>query len=303
MNSWFNSLALVFGLARHKEQKKEREQKEFLESRKTDLCAASERLFEEIEQLTTACGPVGLPGDFAEESKLILLYAAGEVLSAQGMAAAEQELFLKIWISHVNPMFNYAQFVQATVFRTGVYEQLQEIIGLSRKICGSFWRTLLEMVYRSRRVDLPQIIGDCLVIIVWNFSYLAGRNPPFAETISKRLFSDLEYWANAYQQTPYIHALMLLQNRLRDEENLDIERQLLLRGDDMQKDTRHFFVFCVFERTGEDFFENFRGEYAVKALRSLGEELDYEHDKDLILHRENSSEEFSVFYDELSSGR
>lgn len=153
-------------------------------------------------------------------------------------------------------------------------------------------------MYRTRLTDLFQEIGDCLIITVWNFSYLAGRTAPFAEPIGKRIAKDMEYWANAYQQTPYIHALMLLQTKLRDKKDLPIERQLLLRGDDIQRDGRDYFVFDAFERSGESSFGPSFGRYAVKGLRSVGEKLDYERDKDLIFCRKDVSQDYEVFYDE-----
>lgn len=179
-----------------------------------------------------------------------------------------------------------------------MYKQFQEIMGLTARTCGSFWKTLFETMYRTRLTDLFQEIGDCLIITVWNFSYLAGRTAPFAEPIGKRIAKDMEYWANAYQQTPYIHALMLLQTKLRDKKDLPIERQLLLRGDDIQRDGRDYFVFDAFERSGESSFGPSFGRYAVKGLRSVGEKLDYERDKDLIFCRKDVSQDYEVFYDE-----
>ncbi len=299
MDSWFTSLALAFGLAHRKEQKKEQQWQVFLDERKQDLCALSGDLFETLNQLVATCGPVGLPKDFIEDSKLASLYAIGEVLSAQGMIFPEQESYLKIWICNLNPMINYVQFEQAAIQRTGVYEKFQEIVGLTEKTCGTFWLTLLEASYRSRRFDLLQELCDNLIKIVWNFSYLAGKAAPFAETISKRITANYEYWANAYQQTPYIHALMLLQNKLRDQKELPIEKQLLLRDQDIRRDDRDFFVFDAYERQSEEDFGAFYGKYAVKALRSAGKKLDYEHDSDLILCRQEASQEFEVFYDEL----
>lgn len=107
-DGWFNSLAFVFGMEAHKQKKKRQEEKAFIEERQTDLCNAAEKLFDIIERLATACGPVGLPKDFIEESKLLSLYAIGEVLSAQGGIVPEQEAYLKIWMANLNPMFNYA---------------------------------------------------------------------------------------------------------------------------------------------------------------------------------------------------
>lgn len=296
-NGWFNSLAFVFGMEAHKQKKKRQEEKAFIEERRTDLCNAAEKLFDIIERLVTACGPVGLPKDFVEESKLLSLYAIGEVLSAQGKIVPEQEVYLKIWMANLNPMFNYAQFTQAAIHRTGVYERFQEIMGLTARTCGSFWKTLFETMYRSRLIDLFQEIGDCLTITVWNFSYLAGRTTLLAEPIGKRIRKDMEYWANTYQQTPYIHALMLLQVMLRDKKDLPIERQLLLRGDDIQRDGRNYFVFGAFERSGESSFGPSFGRYAVRELRSVGEKLD-EHDRDLIFCLKDEGCE--VFYDEAA---
>jgi len=298
MDSWFTALALTFGLAYRKEQKEKENLQAFLDQRREDLCAASEELFETMDQLITACGPVSLPEDFVEDSKLASLYVVGEVLSAQGQISPEQKSYLKIWICNLNPRFNYAQFERSAIQRTGVYEEFQKIVGLTEKTCGTFWLTLLEAVYRSRRLDLLQKFYDCLVKIVWNFSYLAGKAAPFAEAICKRMLANYEYWSNAYQQTPYIHALMLLQTKLRDQRELPIEKQLLLRDQDIRQDGRDFFVFDTYERLSEADFGTSYGKYAVKALRSAGEKLDYEHDKDLILYCQKGSQEFKVFYDE-----
>lgn len=299
-NGWFNALMFTYGLSAYKQKKEEEKKKAFIEEQTSNLCSAVEELHTEIEHLVTVCGPVGLSSDFIEDAKLISFYAMGEVLSAQGMVAPDQKLYLKIWIANLNPMFNYTQFTQASIERTGVYEQMQSIVGLTPRRCGSCWFVLFELIYRTRLVDALQKITDALIKIVWHFSFLANGAAPFAEPISTRIVSSLNDWANAYQQTPYIHALMLLQNMLRDRKDLPIEKQLLLRNDDIQRDGQTFFVFDVLEKGFDASFGASYGKYAVKSLRSAGDKLDYAHDNDLIYYRQEGSEEFKIFYDELS---
>lgn len=293
-NSWRNAFLITLGWSAHKQKKAEQEHQAFLTEQRDCLVTAMMDLQEVIDQVVTECGPIGLSADFVEKMKLVPLYAIGEVLSAQGIVCPEQEIFLKIWITNINPMYNYAQFTQATIQRTGIYNDFQSITGLEKDMCGSFWFIFFELIYRSRLSDMMQKLIDQLGKIIWHFSLLSNNDAPFAEPIYSRIVTCFNFWINAYQQTPYIHALMLLQKTLFDKSGIPIETQLLLREADIEQDNRDFFVFSVFEKVSN----RFQGKFAIKALKVINGELDFEHDTDKILFWQEAVHGFELFYEE-----
>ncbi len=137
-DSWFSSLAFAFGLQAHKERKAEQARQEYLTQRREGLINAITGLHEVLSTLILGSGPIGLPSEFVEDTKLVPLYAMGEVLSAQGTILPEQEVTLKIFFTHFNPVYNYAQYTQAVINRTGAYEQYWETVALEENHVALF---------------------------------------------------------------------------------------------------------------------------------------------------------------------
>ena len=292
-NSWFNSLLLALGLQMRREQKAERTRQEFLRQRREELIHAITALQEILATLILESGPIGLPTEIVESTKLVPLYAMGEVLSAQGAVLPEQEAVLKTFITQFNPVYNYAQYIQAVINRTGLYEQYWDILALEEDHCGTFWQTLFELIYRTRLLDAIQTIDNQLSLIVVNFAFLGDPEATIMEPICNRMLNHLNRNVNSCQQTPRIHALMLLQQVLLEQRNLKIEDHFLLEDTDIVQDGRKFYVFTVHEKTSLAFC----GKFAVRAIKCTADgRLDYKNDLDVIDRWNDTKHEYELFY-------
>ena len=171
MESWLTALGFVMGREFRKQKRAEQECLQFLADRREGLGAAISELSEITTNLIMECGPIGLDAEFIEEVKLAPFYAMGEVLSAQGKVFPEQEAVLKIMFANIDPIYNYSQFIEAAIHRTGVYQEYWGVVGLKKEECGSLWLTLFELIYRTRLVDTIQELDNQLSLIVINFAY------------------------------------------------------------------------------------------------------------------------------------
>ena len=292
---WLTALSLTMGLELRKREKENQKFRQFLADRQKDLGAAISELAEITTNLIVECGPIGLDPEFVEEVKLAPFYAIGEVLSAQGEIFPEQEAILKIIFSNIDPIYNYAQFIEAVIHRTGVYQEYRGVVGLQKEECGSLWLTLFELIYRSRMIETFQHIDNQLSLIVTHFAYLGNSNTSFAKPICDRILDCLNYHINAYQQTPYIHALMLLQNELLEKRGLAIEKHFFQRDEKLIQYGRNYYVFRVYEKTSQAYL----GKFAVRRIKSVNGKLDYKNDGDQILVWNETAGSYEVFYQEL----
>lgn len=289
---WFESICLGLAWERHKNRKEEKEKQDFLAERLNGLGAAISELSEVTTSLTEICGPIGLHVAFIEEVKLAPFYAIGEVLSAQGQVYPEQEKVLKSMLTNMNPVYNYAQFTEAAIHRTGVFKEYWEVVGIDKKTCGSLWLTLFELMYRSRQVDAFQSLINQLHLIVVNFALLGDRYATLPYPICSRITECMNYHVNAYQQTPYIHALMLLQKKLFEIKELSIESHFFLQDESCLQNGRNYYIFKVYEKSSYAFC----GSYAVKEIRTIDGKLDYSCDLDEILLRNEATGVYDPFY-------
>lgn len=291
---WLTALALAFSLESREQKKEDKKRRQFLESRRKDLGAAVSELTETISNLIMECGPIGLGPQFVEQVKLAPFYAIGEVLSAQGDIFPEQESCLKIMFANIDPIYNYAQFTEAAIHHTGVYQEYKTLAALENNECGSLWLTLFELIYRSRLTSVCQKLDDQLSLIVINFANLGIPDSPFAEIICNRILNNINYHIKAYQQTPYIHALMLLQVELLEKRELAIEKHFFIQGEKIVHNCREYYVFAVYEKRSQ----NYCGKFAVKEIRTVNGKLDYQNDDDHILVWNESADSYEVFYQE-----
>lgn len=295
LSSWIYSYLFAAGREARKKEKERVKQEAFLREQRVQLRGMFVKLQDEIIELSDACGPIGIPQSFAQDMKLAPLFAIGQVLSVQGMIYPEQETELKLFLSNVVPAYNYAQFTQAVIHRTGVYSEYWETVGLDDRTFGSLWRTIFEMIYRSRRVEASQTLVDCLSFIVIHFSALGDSGVPYAKPICDRILSSMNRYANEYQQTPYIHGLLLLQQELLALSHLEIEEHFFLRKDDLHKETRTFYVFDVYRKTDMEHC----GRFAVRALHTKADGmLDFTDDKDLILIWNPAAGAYEKYYED-----
>ncbi len=292
---WLTAFGFTMGWELHKQKKAEQKYQKFLADRRNGLADAVSELTEITTNLVLECGPIGLDGGFIEELKLAPFYAMGEVLSAQGEVYSAQEVVLKIMFANMDPIYNYAQFTEAVIHRTGVYEEYWNIVGLKKEECGTLWLTLFELIYRSRMIEAMQKIVDQLCLIVAHFSYLGNPDATFAKPICDRILDRLNHHVNAYQQTPYIHALMLLQNMLLEKRQLPIESHFFQREENLLQDGRVYYVFRVYEKSSEAFC----GKFAVRKIKTVNGELDYRNDRDQILVWNEAADRYEQFYREL----
>lgn len=293
-NSWFDSLAFAFGLAAHDKRKAEQARQKYLAQRREGIADAITAFQNAFSELVLSCGPIGLPAEYVNDAKLVPLYAMGEVLSAQGDVLPEQEMVLKIIFNNFNPTYNYSQYTQAVINRTDVYEAYWDIVGLEENKCGSFWLTLFELFYRTRQLDALQAIDDQLGLIVVNFAFLGDPDSPFPEMICKRIVSNLNKHVSTYQQTPYIHALLLLQTILLEQRDLVIEDHFLLRDTDIVQDERTYYVFDVYKKATQTFC----GRFAVRALNMVDGQLDLKNDLDVIMLWDQVKKQYEVIFQE-----
>ena len=293
-NSWFNSLTLAFGLAARDKRKAEQARQKYLAQRREGITDAITAFQNTFSNLFLSCGPIGLPAAFVNDAKLVPLYAMGEVLSAQSAVLPEQEMVLKIIFNNFNPTYNYSQYTQAVINQTGVYEAYWDIVGLEENKCGSFWLTLFELFYRTRQLNTLQKIDDQLSLIVANFAFLGDLDSPFPEPICKRILSNLNKHVSTYQQTPYIHALLLLQTILLEQRNLIIEEHFLLRDRDIVQDERIYYVFDVYQKATQVFC----GRFAVRALNMADGQLDLKNDLDIIMLWDKDKRNYEVIFQE-----
>lgn len=135
--NWLISLASAMGWGLRKQEKVEQQYQDFLADRRKDLGSAVAELMEIITNLVVECGPIGLDEKFVEEVKLAPFYAMGEVLSVQGEVFPEQEVALKILFANLDPIYNYAQFTEAVIRRTDIYEEYWNVVGLKKEECGT----------------------------------------------------------------------------------------------------------------------------------------------------------------------
>lgn len=290
----FNSLLFSFGIAAQKKRKAEQARQKYLAQRREGITDAITAFQDAFSKLVLSCGPIGLPAEYVNDAKLVPLYAIGEVLSAQGAVLHEQEMVLKIIFNNFNPTYNYSQYTQAVINRTGIYEAYWDIVGLEENKCGSFWLTLFELFYRTRQLDTLQAIDDQLSLIVANFAFLGDSESPFPEAICKRILSILNKHVSTYQQTPYIHALLLLQTILLEQRNLIIEDHFLLRDADIVQDDRTYYVFDVYQKA----IQVFCGRFAVRALNMVDGQLDLKNDMDIIMLWDKDKRKYEVIFQE-----
>lgn len=292
---WLTALGFATGWELRKQEKENQKYQQFWADRRKDLGAAISELTEITTNLIVECGPIGLASEFVEEVKLAPFYAMGEVLSAQGEIFPEQEAPLKIMFANIDPIYNYAQFIEAVIYRTGVYQEYWDMVGLGKEECGSLWLTLFELIYRSRMIETFQHIGDQLFLIVINFAYLGDPNNSFAKPICDRILNRLNHHVNAYQETPYIHALMLLQNKLLENRGLAIEKHLFQQDEKLIQNGRSYYVFSVYEKNAQAYC----GKFAVRKIKSANGKLDYKNDGDQILFWNETTGSYEMFYQEL----
>lgn len=296
---WLKTLPITIMWGLRRREKENQKRRQFLAERREDLGAAISELAEITSKLITECGPVGLGPEFVEKAKLLPFYAMGEVLSAQGEIFPEQKAVLEITLTNLNPMYNFAQFTEAAIHRTGVYQEYWDVVGLGKEACGSLWLTLFELVYRSRMIEAVQQIDNQLSYIVISFAYLRDTDVSIAESTAKhicdRILDCINHHVNAYQQTPYIHALMLLQKMLLEKRELAIEKHFFLQDEEFVQDGRSYYVFGVYEK----FSQNYCGKFAVRKIKSINGKLDYQNDGDQILVWNETTDNYEVFYQEL----
>lgn len=296
---WFETFCFTLGWQLRKEEKKERKERAKLHAFQSDCLdhyeEAVANLQIAINQLVDECGPIGLDESFHNDAKLAPLYAIGEVLSAQGEIFPHQEEELKTLLLELDPKYNYAQFTEATIYRRGVFNEYWDVVGIQKDVCGTLWLTIFEMIYRTRNTDMFQTIVDNLHFIVIYFFNLGEPDTLRPSLICDRIKDYLNEHINDYQQTQYIHALMLLQMKLLGKKHLEIKAHYIVNGDTTLIDNRLHYVFSVYQK-GSD---TFCGKYAVRKIKIRDGKLDYEKDGDLILEWNPATEAYEVFYREL----
>lgn len=295
MDHLLETLCLALALTKRQQEKQQRAWEKSLADRYQKLCSALSEFFTLSTNLILDCGPIGLGEDFAGDAVLVSLYPICEVLSAQGMVFPEQEAALKVFLTNLAPRYNYAQLTEAAIRRTGIYPEYRAVAGLERDFFGSFWRTLFEGICRTRRPGAFPPICSQIERIVTQFARLGTLSPASAQRISGRILELLEYHVNACQQTPYIHALMLLQNLLEDRLGLAIPAQLLLGDGRYEENGRGYYVFRAYEKRSQAY----RGRYAVRRIRGRDGALDYENDGDQILLWNEPENRYDLFYQEF----
>ncbi len=288
--SWFDS-SCFFHIDHWKNERQARRQtKAFLAFRDDCLVqfhAAIHDLDDAIDVLVQEAGPIGLDDAFFSDAKLAPLFAIGEVLSAQGTIYPQQEDRLKTLLLNRESKYNHAQLIEAAISRTGVYTQLCELVGLQRETCGTLWLTLFELVYRTRNTELYQQIVEHLHSIVVCFYNLGKPDALRPSLICDRIKDHMDLHMNSYQQTPHIHALMLLQSKLLRKRKLEIKEHYLVNEDSIVLNNRRFYVFSVYQKDANTFC----GKFAVRKLHA--------QNGDLILEWNSTSNAFEEFYREL----
>lgn len=281
-------------MAARDKRKAEQAREKYLAQRREGITNAITAFQNAFSELFLSCGPIGLPAEYVNDAKFVPLYAMGEVLSAQGEVLPEQEMVLKIIFNNFNFNYNYSQYTHAVINRTGVYEAYWDIIGLEENKCGTFWLTLFELFYRTHQMDTLQTIDDQLSLMVANFAFLGNPDSPFPEMICERILSNLNKHVSTYQQTPYIHALLLLQTILLEQRNLAIEAHFLLRDADIVQDERTYYVFDVYQKATQVFC----GRFAVRALNMVDGQLDLKNDLDIIMLWNKVKKQYDVIFQE-----
>ena len=297
--SWFDTFILAMSREAQQERKREKKERRARRAFHTDCLDqygnAVDCLMEAIKTLADEAGPIGLDASFFTNARLAPLYAIGEVLSAQGEIHPDQEDELKALLLELDPNYNYAQFTEATISRTGIYKEFNEIVGSQRESCGSFWLTVFELVYRTRNTDLYQKIVDNLHSIVIYFYNIGEPDTLRPSLICDRIKENMDFHINSYQKTPQVHALMLLQRKLLGKRHLEIKEHYLINEDNIVLDNRLFYVFSTYQKITNTFC----GKFAVRKKLMQSGATSHQIDGDLILEWNVTTGTFEEFYRQL----
>lgn len=151
---------------------------------------------------------------FEDLSELAPIAPIAGILCAQGSIGAAQSDYLTDYFNVHSSRYNLHQFTKAAVEREGVYARWHTLAALESTFCGQIWHTLIELICRSRDPQLMQKTVNMLGRILHHFSLLDQHDTASARICCGNMVSCLNTCAESDQQTPYLHAVMLLQSEL-----------------------------------------------------------------------------------------
>lgn len=192
---------------------------------------------------------------FPELSALLPLFPVGEVLSLQGYIGEEQRALLQEYLSDEPDLcskFNTGQIIRICVDREGPYQEWKELIGIDEESCGRLWQVLIEMVLRCDRADRMDEIVEYLIMIFHSFASLEGHGDDFW---LPTYYQDMTYFnehSERLQNTPYLHAVLLLQSLLAERSGGNLQDYAPKLSDDSPE--------MLVEDEGCYFFQVYYGE-------------------------------------------
>lgn len=188
------------------------------DERKDGTLACRETILSAVDNLQSLIRQLGEPQRSAISLstldlllELAPLYPMSEVLYLQGYAGKKQEDFLQRYFMKHLPRYSLRQFLQFSIEREGPYEEWYSYCGLDADHCGRIWHTLIELVCRQRDTGKLQTVIDQLGAILYQFSFLEDRETDAEHTCYQQIIRFINQYGTSDQQTPYLHAVMLLQ--------------------------------------------------------------------------------------------
>lgn len=211
---WLDRLTISLALTQKQQQKAAQKEKNRVYAHCMELDQAIYDLGKFLSDLCFAHSLSIKQADLDQLQELAPLFPMAEVLSMQGNIGTNQKQFLQSYLNIYPSRYNIAQFTNAAIHRTGMYPKWRTLAGLDENHCGSIWHTVIELICRQRDPQLLQRLVDLLGTIFYRFWLLENATMSLAEVRYGRIISHFNRYAQEDQQTPYLHAVMLLQAQL-----------------------------------------------------------------------------------------
>lgn len=217
--------------------------------------------------LSSSCTMSMEQRDLTNLKELVPLFPLAEILSLQGYIGIEQEAYLQVFFATSTGRYSLDQFKKLAIERMGRDSEWNCLAELNGSFCGQIWQTLIELLCRQRTPELLQQMVNAIGTILYHFRFLENTETLFVQTRYQEIINALNFHANECQKTGYLHAVMLLQDKLSEtnggsatdfEPRLNSEEPLLINGET----TLSFSVY------GKEHFLRF---YAVRKIRSPDE--------------------------------
>jgi hypothetical protein len=147
-----------------------------------------------------------------EARELLPLAMLGFVVRAQGRATPEQQRYLKGMCEILQCRYTAETFIK--LFVEEEPSDWERLCGLDDEYCGQVWKTVIELLCRTRQTELTAPFAENLQALATYFYQLGQPWSEDINTLVRKKFDAFEYHAAALQKEVPLRLIMALQDAL-----------------------------------------------------------------------------------------